>query len=961
MSAPYELIEDDIASSTATAQLTRSIKSQISTLASSLSHSVYNTAVASKVEPEYIRKIKADILSAVQSMATANIYNADANKVMQSAIKDGMEWLKDVSKPEWTWHDAGNDAWWYGASESSRAVSEYVYVDRIWRYFGDNAYWQRPKDDDSKKWDWIQESSGKRYGNKDKYYAQKTYVYITMDGQMKEYWFDDDGYWDGSDDTDSSYAWHGSGTSADPWWFGEDGATSEDTNKFLHGGWWFIDGTYYYFDEYGYYDGTTKFENYQWDWVEASNSKWWFGNDANRNFARVYVTNQWLKVGGDWYRFDANGYAIGDTALENEVITRFTSGMAQLKTLCESLNTQAFNLLYSQMRSYCTKMFNTGIDVPSVTITVNMADLSNTSEYAKYQHLEKVYLGDSVTALDYKHNISAVERIVSITYDCIKKVNAVVEIGVASSSLSDILKTDAGGSVAGGFDTSVIESTLTSHTNELARLDSAKQDKLIAGDNIEIVNNVISATGGGGGVDVLYGQTAPNISSGKDKDFYLRFGQTAYGSISNQGYIATTVTLDGFSGSNNSYDIELSGTPSGSWDIIRFPVSGLEEGTDYTVNFDIQFGTGTTFSYGNYGNWSQVLQGAPSGSYEIDPTRTDAVAFAKNLDLQHCSYTFTANETNYLTFAFQSCTDGRLFTASISNLTISNGESSDRIKAIYNKHEGTWLKYEDGSLIAGEINYDNTDSGLNATNVQGAIDEVSENIIGVEANPSGTASSTLNKIEIDGVIYDLPSGGGGGGGFDATTLYEATSYNANITLDDAYTNYDYLLFTGCASAGTGYLQSNLYKVEDLLVNNNIGIADDGYSSWWKITSETTLENNGSNGTYYVKKIYGLKASGGGGGSEESYLEDGLVGTSEGYYTTCNLDKPLTSGFYLVKITDSNIDYVSTFAYGNTNISADVTFRGFRGNLRITQTTAGLDSYSGSYRNIYCDIKKLHSI
>lgn len=522
MSAPYKLIEDDIASSTATAQLTRSIKSQITTLASSLSHSVYNTAVASKVEPEYIRKIKADILSAVQSMATANIYNADANKVMQSAIKDGMEWLKDVSKAEWVWHGSDATGWWYGSSTSDRATSQYVYIDRVWNYFGDNSLWQKPRNDASKKWDWIQEAGGKRYGNKDKYYAQKTYVYITMDGQMKEYWFDDDGYWDGSDDTDSSYAWHGSGTSADPWWFGEDGATSEDTNKFLHGGWWFIDGTYYYFDEYGYYDGTTKFENYQWDWVEASNSKWWFGNDANRNFARVYVTNQWLKVGGDWYRFDGNGYAVGDTALENEVIARFTSGMAQLKTLCETLNTQAFNLLYSQMRSYCTKMFNTGIDVPSVTITVNMADLSNTSEYAKYQHLEKVYLGDSVTALDYKHNISAVERIVSITYDCIKKVNAVVEIGVASSSLSDILKTEAGGSVAGGFDTSVIESTLTSHTNELARLDSAKQDKLTAGTGIEINGNVISSTASGHGLE-YWEETSEDFSREETSELPDRF------------------------------------------------------------------------------------------------------------------------------------------------------------------------------------------------------------------------------------------------------------------------------------------------------------------------------------------------------------------------------------------------------------------------------------------------------
>jgi hypothetical protein len=73
-------------------------------------------------------------------------------------------------------------------------------------------------------------------------------------------------------------------------------------------------------------------------------------------------------------------------------------------------------------------------------------------------------------------------------------------------------------------------------------------------------------------------------------------------------------------------------------------------------------------------------------------------------------------------------------------------------------------KYADSSIDASDVTYDNTQSGITATDVQGAIDEVSENIIGVEANPSGTASSTLNKIEIDGVIYDLPSGGGGGGG-----------------------------------------------------------------------------------------------------------------------------------------------------------------------------------------------------
>lgn len=797
MSAPYKLIEDDIASSTATAQLTRSIKSQITTLASSLSHSVYNTAVASKVEPEYIRKIKADILSAVQSMATATIYNADANKIMQSAIKDGMEWLKDVSKAEWVWHGSDATGWWYGSSTSDRATSQYVYVDRIWRYFGDNSLWQAPRDDASKKWDWIQEASGKRYGNKDKYYAQKTYVYITMNGQMKEYWFDDDGYWDGSDDTDSSYAWHGSGTSADPWWFGEDGATSEDTNKFLHGGWWFIDGTYYYFDKYGYYDGTTKFENYQWDWVEASNSKWWFGNDANRNFARVYVTNQWLKVGGDWYRFDANGYAVGDTALENEVIARFTSGMAQLKTLCESLNTQAFNLLYSQMRSYCTKMFNTGIDVPSVTITVNMADLSNTSEYAKYQHLEKVYLGDSVTALDYKHNISAVERIVSITYDCIKKVNAVVEIGVASSSLSDILKTDAGGSVAGGFDTSVIENTLTNHTNELARLDSAKQDKLIAGDNITIVNDVISATGGGhGDCTCHYGVGAPAETLGINGDIYVEMSpdpsgcedSITYNRSSNLSSI-TNGYSDGF------HKIEgLWWTDRYEHSYTTYRIDGLTAGETYDVILKVKVknlvqeyqSSSELFGIAiqNGGSFTTLSEHVKDGEFAYYEDGSDKIYFQSlkpmTTKVQSYSFKFTAFSNTYILISPDSIVNDSSIPMDI-EIAISDGTIGNYIEDVYYKVEGEWLLYDnDTKYVAGtnvtitEVDGENVISATDTT--YNVFDEDENGLVPKPQNLVGNDYTLMNDGSwyTDYTEYHLTNGliGSSGGSYITCNLDE---------------------------------------------------------------------------------------------------------------------------------------------------------------------------------------------
>lgn len=764
MSAPYELIEDDIASSTATAQLTRSIKSQITTLASSLSHSVYNTAVASKVEPEYIRKIKADILSAVQSMATATIYNADANKVMQSAIKDGMEWLKDVSKAEWVWHGSDATGWWYGSSTSDRATSQYVYIDRVWSYFGDNSLWQKPRDDDSKKWDWIQEASGKRYGNKDKYYAQKTYVYITMNGQMKEYYFDDDGIWDESDDTDSSYAWHGSGSSSDPYWFGDDSTTG----KYLKDGWWFIDGTYYYFDSEGYWDNETKFDDYQWDWVETADGKYWFGN-PDKTFAMTYVTNQWLKVGGDWYRFDANGYAVGDTALENEVIARFTSGMAQLKTLCETLNTQAFNLLYSQMRSYCTKLFNTGIDVPSVTITVNMADLSNTSEYAKYQHLEKIYLGDSVTALDYKHNISAVERIVSITYDCIKKVNAVVEIGVASSSLSDILKTDAGGSVAGGFDTSAIESALTSHGNSIASLQANKQDKLTAGENISIVNNVISATGGGNGHNAYYGITPPNASLGEDESIYYQLVGQCSELVLEEEYQWSELYNDGSK-------IIVKGTSAGVTEAVIYRLDDLIVGSDITVSFKGQLtrdGGGNTEFY----QYEPIETNRYVFGFEITDDISGVTTVTKVPDLSgdyswfeednlRHNYTMTTEATAttmYMVLYFQDIIDGETDTFTITDFVWSGGQITRyTISDLWQKVGDTWVSSEFGeiNIFEGATATSDGEKGLVPKPNEGDDTKFLKGDgtwaipLELETNPSDTATALLKKIKINGSTYN---------------------------------------------------------------------------------------------------------------------------------------------------------------------------------------------------------------
>jgi len=92
-----------------------------------------------------------------------------------------------------------------------------------------------------------------------------------------------------------------------------------------------------------------------------------------------------------------------------------------------------------------------------------------------------------------------------------------------------------------------------------------------------------------------------------------------------------------------------------------------------------------------------------------------------------------------------------------------------------------------------------------------------------------------------------------------------------------------------------------------------------------------------------------------GGGGEYYLNDGLIGSSGGTYVTCNLDKTLVNGYYLVVVNDSlGSTYYNYMEWNGTTQTLSI------GNwqLQITSTTAGLTYYSGNWRNIYCDILSL---
>ena len=492
MTAPYYLVDTNPGNNTATAIATQQATAAIATQAETLGRSSYATAISGGFQPEYIKQQRDAIIAAVKAQALSGVVSASMYAAFEKAIESGLSFLASVQQPAWGWMGSEEQGWKYGDA-NGYATNQYIRISRKWSYFGADGNWQEPRDD-SEEWDWYQGSSGtgKKYGNFKKYYAHNEFVYITENNQMKEYWFNEQGWYESDESGDSDWDWHGSGTSADPWWFGEEGAGAGDTRKYAHDCWLFIDGTLYFFDSYGYYDGSTKFENYQWDWVE-DDERWWFGNAIDKTYAATYLTSQWAKIDGDWYYFDANGYAEQTNASIARVVAVFTTGMTGLTSTITTNKSTLYTLLYNQMSAWALKQYTQGMDLPVITITVNMVDLSKTQEYQGFADLETVKLGDSVAVTDAEHGISTTNRVIGLTYDLINDYNAEVIIGSATASVASMISGAAGQAVAGGFDSSAIETQLDTQATAIAQLRQNKQDKLNAGNLINLSGSTISA------------------------------------------------------------------------------------------------------------------------------------------------------------------------------------------------------------------------------------------------------------------------------------------------------------------------------------------------------------------------------------------------------------------------------------------------------------------------------------
>lgn len=807
MQAPYDLIEDDDTSNSATAIATRTAKATVGASTSNESEDAYDAAMEAGYQPEYIKTIKSNIVSAVQTMALASVTSTSLYNYLAQVIADNMAWLGNLEQPEWDWRGSYENGWWYG-NDDSYAKSMYVHIGKKWSYFGANGYWQEPADD-SETWNWYQVTGedGKRFGNFNKYYAHDEYVYITMDGVLKKYWFNNEGWYEAENSGDSEWDWHGSGTSEDPYWFGEEAASAEDTKKFAHDVWLFIDGALYFFDHFGYYTPGSQRQDYQWDWVEED-ERFWFGNAENHEYAAVFLTSQWCKINGTWYYFDANGYVVAENTSRANSVSLFTREMAALKTEVDTQSNALYTVLYGLMTAFANQQYTDGADVPAITITVNMVDLSKTTEYSGYAALEQVKLGDSVKCIDDDHDISLTSRVIGLTYDCIRDFNKQVVIGTPTATVSQILGNAGGTPVAGGFDTSALEAQINANAEaiegvaaDVQELQDGKQDKLTAGSGINITGNVISATGGSGGLNYfhetqnsLYGQKTIDDELRRNGNYrfnhavsarynlhepFSTWGDVQFDTINDNGEVVIAVTWERTI--ITSLWSQSTGEDNGIMVITTDPtVCGLNA-TDRTSIYQTLT---ASYVYGDFTDEQShydSIGGWATSTFTYQGT-TYYVMLCHNNTYKDWSYEADSIKTIGSTLHYK---DDRGIYSSVAEFalavfTMSN--TGQTISSYSGLHQGDDLAFFAGATtptgsdapikIYADGTYEGIGGELDDVKVNGVskkigrtayidLTEYAEKTDLPEANPSGTATDTLTKLGIEGTVYEIQSGGGG--------------------------------------------------------------------------------------------------------------------------------------------------------------------------------------------------------
>ena len=610
-------------------------------------------------------------------------------------------------------------------------------------------------------------------------------------------------------------------------------------------------------DDDGITTGAT--DKTKWKWYKVKNKS--FKRYGNKKKNR-YLKDQWWNINDVWYKFTSDGQGKKGAALMEDCLDLIDAMEVWEQTLVDFLTEVSytaerslFELLYNQMTDYCEVMFdNEQLSYPTIKLEIDMVDLSRTEEYKDYEFLERIHLGNEVRVYNPRLMPEpSTVRVIGLTYDVLRKCNTEIKIGITESSVINLLNS----------------------------IGQSKETKYVAGDGITIENNVIKVNppetpyltdcivngeskvrnhiayidldemGIDETIDVIFGIEEPDSDDGEDKDIYVKIKEVGepYSSEITMTY-ATNATWSNSGITKNaddSYNITITGIPTTNQEYVSYKIEGLEEGKRYKFEYDYKIVRGTDY-YSDITNGIVYLNtpnhyNLPSfvgdidtpGWYEADLIRRND----KDNNLHHYEDTFYATaDTMYFEFITSGIKDGVSSEIQVSNLLVDF--ITFEIEKVFFKYEDRWMK------------------------------------AGVTANPTGTATDTLTKIKINGVIYNISGSGGASAMSDLTDVNLTNLANGQILKYDSSTQK----WINVTESGGASAVSDLTDVDiDNLENGQI-LKYNSVSQKW----ENSIES-GSGGTS--------------GGKIFSYHAEWITSTSSATGTNLTDTLTLPSGRYIV--------------------------------------------------------------
>ena len=186
----------------------------------------------------------------------------------------------------------------------------------------------------------------------------------------------------------------------------------------------------------------------------------------------IFLQYQWEKVNGTWYWFDRYGHHLSPSAQINSIVAWIVATYNAENfgsEIVAEMERQLYEGLYQRMVIYCEDLYDKGVDRPKMEINLEAMDIS---QIEGYQQLQTLSLGNNVV---FRNNGTTInERVVELDYDCIRKVNTRIVLGMPTETISAII-------------------TRNIETNPA----------LIAGYGVDIDGNVINIASGGGEVKGL--------------------------------------------------------------------------------------------------------------------------------------------------------------------------------------------------------------------------------------------------------------------------------------------------------------------------------------------------------------------------------------------------------------------------------------------------------------------------